>query len=107
MWPVVFASAVIGTFFVAAIIYDDFGGPLFWPLGWVGSAVVYLAAVGGPLVLCAISRRWYVRLIPAVLVAVPVVWFIVVLGGWSVPAMLTVAISILLESTGWRQQWMS
>lgn len=103
----IFATVVIDTFLVAAIHYNDPGGPLFWPLGWFGSALMYLVAVGGPLALSSISRRWYVRFIPALIVAVPVVWLIAVLRGWAAPAMATVAVSVLFEATGWRQQWMS
>ncbi|WP_156925987.1 hypothetical protein [Glycomyces arizonensis] len=105
VWPAVFATVVLATFLGVAIYFNDPGGPLFWPLAWIGSALAYALVVGLPLSLCARRRRWYLRLIPAVLAAVPVVWISSLAGVWSIPAAATVAVSILVETTGWRHKW--
>ena len=98
VWPAVFASVVVATFIGVAIYYNDFGGPL-WPfLVWIGSAILYALAVGIPLSICAHRRRWYLRLIPAVLIAVPVVWIISQVGVWAIPGTVTIAASILVET---------
>lgn len=106
VWPAVFASVVVATFAGVAIYADAPAGPLFWPLAWIVSAAVYSLAVGLPLVLCARLRRWYMRLIPAVIVAAPVGWIIGQAGVWSLPAVVTIAISIVVEATGLRQKLM-
>jgi hypothetical protein len=99
VWPAVFATAVIGTFLVAAILYNDPGGPLFWPLGWILSGVAYSLVVGIPLAICAHRRHWAVRLIPAVAPAVGLISLSILLGAWVVPAAAAVALSIIVETT--------
>jgi hypothetical protein len=104
VWPAAFATVVVATFLGIAIHFDAPAGPLFWPLAWVVSATAYALVVGVPLSLCALRRRWYVRLIPAAIAAVPVLW----IGGlgavWWIPAAV-VAVSVLVETTGWRHRW--
>lgn len=107
VWPAVFASVVVATL-LAAVLYlnADPGGPLGWPLAWVGSGILYSLFVGLPLSLTACRRRWYIRVVPAVIAVVPVVWTTALIGVWAVPGAATVALSILFESTGWRHKWM-
>jgi hypothetical protein len=84
------------------ICYNDFGGPL-WPfIVWIGSAFMYALAMGLPLSICAHRQRWYQRLIPAALVAVPVVWTFSQVGAWAIPGAVTIAVSILAETSRWR-----
>ncbi|MFG3342502.1 hypothetical protein [Glycomyces sp. NPDC048151] len=99
VWPAVFATVVIGTFLVAAILYNDPGGPLFWPLGWILSGVIYSLVVGIPLAICAHRRHWAVRYIPAVAPAVGLISLSTLLGAWVVPAAAAVTLSIIVETT--------
>jgi hypothetical protein len=103
-WPAVFAAVVVATFIGVAVYYGDPGGPL-WPiLVGIGSAIAYALAVGLPLAICAHRQRWYLRLIPAVLIAVPVGWIIGQVGLWAIPGAVTIALSILVETTRLRSK---
>ncbi|MDN3242497.1 hypothetical protein [Glycomyces tritici] len=104
-WPAVFATVVIGTLLAAVIVLDgDPGGPLGWPIAWIASAIAYSLTVGVPLALCALQRRWYVRLIPALVIVVPIVWMITLVGVWALPGAAAIALSIALEATGARDR---
>ncbi|MFC3493281.1 hypothetical protein [Glycomyces rhizosphaerae] len=112
VWPAVYATVVIATFVGIVIVYNDHGGPLFWPLAWIASATAYGLVVGIPLAICGRRRRWYLRLIPVVIAAVPFVW-LGILGAlgtipvtteivlWAIPSTATVALSILIQSARW------
>jgi hypothetical protein len=112
VWPAIYGTAVIVTFVGVVIAYNTSGGPLFWPIAWFVSAIAYSAIVGIPLAICGRNRRWYIRLIPAVTAAIPVVSLSIlgVLGTipvtlnvvlWVIPSTAIVALSILLQSASW------
>ncbi|MEV3938349.1 hypothetical protein AB0K52_20525 [Glycomyces sp. NPDC049804] len=114
VWPVVFGTVFIATFVAIAIVANDPGGPLFWPLAWGVSAIAYGLVVGIPLTIFGRSRRWYLRLVPAVIAAAPFIWLGIlaaqgtmpVTGAgvlWSLPSIATIAVSVLVQTArGWR-----
>lgn len=104
-WPAIFGMAVIASFVGVAIHFNDPGGPLFWPCSYIGSAIMYALIVGLPLSLCAKRRRWYIRVIPVVIAAVPVGWAVSMAGAWAVPGALIIALSIAVETTGRHHRW--
>ena len=100
LWPAVFATVVIVTLFSAGEYYDQPGG-LLWPvLFWPLTGVLFSLTVGLPLALCAHRRRWYVRLIPTVIVAFPVFWVVFISGAglWAIPGAATIALAIMTET---------
>jgi hypothetical protein len=112
VWPAVFGTIVIAEFIAVVIVYDTWAGPLFWPLAWFLSAIVYSLFVGMPLALCGRSQVWYLRMIPTVTAAVPFLVFgiLIAVGSipatatgllWLIPAMATIALSILLQTASW------
>ncbi|MEU5870602.1 hypothetical protein AB0A73_03475 [Glycomyces sp. NPDC047369] len=102
LWPVVFAGTFTGTFAAVAVYHDDPAGPLFWPLGWAFAAVVFLIAVGVPMLVFTWLRAWYLRLIPAAIIAVPAWWLLTQAGLWALPAVSVAAGAIMAEAFGWR-----
>lgn len=105
VWPAVFATVVIATLLAAVIVLDgDPGGPLGWPIAWIVSAIAYSLTVGLPLAIFALRRRWYLRLIPALIIVVPIVWVITLVGVWALPGAAAIALSIALEATGARDR---
>ena len=112
VWPAVFGTVVIATFVGVVVVYNDPGGPLFWPLAWIVSAIAYSLVVGIPLAICGRRRRWYLRLIPVVTATAPFVGLGILIGIgtipatvtgllWLIPALATVALSILIQSARW------
>ncbi|WP_205325984.1 hypothetical protein [Glycomyces sp. YM15] len=112
VWPAVFATIVIAEFVAVVIVYDTWAGPLFWPIAWILSAIVYGLFVGVPLAICGRRQRPYLRLIPAVTAAAPFVCFGILVGIgsipvtatgllWLIPAMATIALSILVQTARW------
>ncbi|GAA2135547.1 hypothetical protein [Glycomyces algeriensis] len=104
-WPTVFAAVITATFLAAVIVLDaGVGSPIGWLLVGVASAIAYSVTVGLPLALCALQQRWYLRLIPVLIIAVPIVWMITLVGVWALPGAGAIALSIALEATGARDR---
>lgn len=105
LWPIVFATVIAATLFMAVGILDQgIGSPIGWLISWFGSGMAYSLVVGAPLAVFALQRRWYLRLIPALILVVPVGWVISMLGVWALPGAAVIALSIALEATGVRDR---
>jgi hypothetical protein len=99
VWPAGFAATVIATTFAAVVILDlPLGGPFGWPLLFGMAGVAYSASVGVPLFLLAGLRRWYLRLVPLVIIAAPLAWACSEIGIWAAPGAAVIAGSILFEA---------
>lgn len=105
VWPAVFATAVVATLLAAVVVLDaDPGGPLGWPIAWIAAGIAYSTVVGLPLAIFALRQHWYLRMVPALIAAVPVVWMIGLVGVWALPGAAAIALSIALEATGARDR---
>ncbi|HLU30043.1 MAG TPA: hypothetical protein VKZ65_16550 [Glycomyces sp.] len=106
-WPSVFGMSVVATFLGALVHFGTWAGPLFWPIAYVGSALLYALLLGLPLLLCGRRRHWGLRVIPWAIAAVPVCWATSAVGLWALPGALVIALSIMVETTDGHHRWIA
>src|SRR5690606_12687805 len=101
-WPSVFGMSVVATFLGALVHFGTWAGPLFWPIAYVGSALLYALLLGLPLLLCGRRRHWGLRVIPWAIAAAPVRWPTRAACPWPIPSAPAPAPTIVRPPTNER-----